>query len=164
MGAPALKDIGLESSLGSNKFHIWKSQFPLQFHSIATTVSGTSDFLNNTALQDKAILEYHKKVWQYLKPVHRYANTFFGDMYVTPSGMIAAAHLAGAGSVIKFLQSEGKKVATDANCVPLTHYMFCLGNKDVTAVIGSAGKPSASASSGKMYDLKQPDIDFYIAF
>ena len=42
---------------------------------------------------------------------------------LTESGLIAAAHLCGSGAVKKFINSDGRVIAADANDVRLTEYL-----------------------------------------
>ncbi|MCW9038467.1 MAG: peptidoglycan-binding protein LysM, partial [Altibacter sp.] len=51
------------------------------------------------------------------------------------SGLIAAAHLGGAGNVMKFLESNGEDVFADANNVPITRYMKEFAHYDLTSIL-----------------------------
>ena len=44
----------------------------------------------------------------YLRHYQHFIGDTINNVVITKSGMIAASHLGGAGSLIKFLQSEGK--------------------------------------------------------
>ena len=48
-------------------------------------------------------------------------------MHVTESGILAAAHLGGAGSVRKFLESNGKKKCKDGYGTTVKSYLRKFG-------------------------------------
>ncbi len=63
---------------------------------------------------------------------------------ITESGILAAAHLAGAGSVKKYLRSNGQEIFSDAYGTNVQHYMkrfsgfdtsFIKPDKDPTIII-----------------------------
>ena len=39
----------------------------------------------------------------------KYSNIFLGDLYISESGILAAAHLSGPGNVKKFLRNKASK-------------------------------------------------------
>lgn len=63
------------------------------------------DFLNSPELQEKAMLDLlkHNKS-KLLKYIEKYDGSTFNGIYVTESGILAAAHLAGPGNVKKFFK------------------------------------------------------------
>ena len=84
-------------------------------------------FLNSPDLQEYAMkqnLLYNKKKLQ------KYINEFDGQtvngILVTESGLLAAAHLGGAGSVKKWFRTG--KVRKDGNGVKITNYMEKFSN------------------------------------
>lgn len=74
-------------------------------------------------LQEKAFIQLLKNNKHYLRRFTKYIGKTIGGIKVTESGMLAAAHLVGNGSVKQFLKSEGKIDKTDANGVPCSHYL-----------------------------------------
>lgn len=63
------------------------------------------DFLNSPELQEKAMLDLlkHNK-GKLLKYIEKYDGSTFNGIYITESGILAAAHLAGPGNVKKFFK------------------------------------------------------------
>ena len=83
-------------------------------------------FLNSPDLQEYAmqqLLLYNKRKLQ------KYINDFDGQIIhgilVTESGLLAAAHLGGQGSVKKWFRNG--KITQDGNGVKITHYMQKFG-------------------------------------
>ena len=80
------------------------------------------EFLNNPELQEDAmhkLLQYNKKRLQ--KFIDRYDGQIVHGILVTESGLLAAAHLGGQGSVKKWFRTG--KVRKDGNGVKITSYM-----------------------------------------
>ena len=79
-------------------------------------------FLNSPDLQEYAMqqnLLYNKKKLQ--KYIDRFDGCLIDGILITESGILAAAHLGGPGSVKKYFRSG--KVAKDGNGVKITNYM-----------------------------------------
>ena len=64
-------------------------------------VNSANQFLASSRAQDKAMEEWLPMMWSYieLQKVDRYAWKQVGGQQLTPSGMLAAAHLLGAQSL-----------------------------------------------------------------
>lgn len=102
-------------------------------------VNSKRAFLNNPELQEsafKALIAKNKFVLR--DYITTYVGKTIGGVKVTESGMIAAAHLGGAGNVKKFLCSDGSDVFADANNVPITKYMKQFADYDLSAVPANA--------------------------
>jgi hypothetical protein len=102
-------------------------------------VNSKSVFLSNPDLQEsafKALIAKNKFVLR--DYIATYAGKTVGGIKVTESGLIAAAHLGGAGNVMKFLKSNGENVFADANNVPITKYMKQFANYDLSLVPANA--------------------------
>lgn len=97
-----------------------------QFHkktlkSIGINTTRT-DFLNNPKLQEEAmkrLLMANKKTLR--RFIKKYNNKSLHGVYVTESGLLAAAHLGGAGNVIDWIRRGDD--FKDANGTPITRYM-----------------------------------------
>ena len=79
-------------------------------------------FLNSPDLQEYAMqqnLLYNKRKLQ--KYIDRFDGCLVDGILITESGILAAAHLGGPGSVKKYFRSG--KVAKDGNGVKITNYM-----------------------------------------
>lgn len=80
------------------------------------------EFLNNPALQDEAMLKLLKANKHTLRrQIKKYDGKLVNGILVTESGLLAAAHLVGAGSVRKWIRN-GKEFK-DGNGVDLTSYL-----------------------------------------
>ncbi len=98
-------------------------------------VSNTTDFLNNASLQEKVFeVNVARNKWILRRDIKRFNGKRIGGVEITESGIIAAAHLAGAGNVKKFLRSYGKKDVADAYGSTISYYMKKFGGYDVSSV------------------------------
>ena len=63
------------------------------------------DFLNSPAIQEKAILDLLRHNRRILKSyIIKYNDSVVNNVYITESGLLAAAHIAGPGNVKKFFE------------------------------------------------------------
>jgi len=80
------------------------------------------EFLSNPMLQEEAMLKLLKANKHTLRrQIKKYDGKLVNGVLVTESGLLAAAHLVGAGTVRKWVRN-GKKY-TDGNGVDLTSYL-----------------------------------------
>ena len=87
-------------------------------------------FLNNPQIQDYAMLKllcYNKNKLQ--KYIDNFEGQEINGILVTESGLLAAAHLGGQGSVKKWFRTG--KVRKDGNGVSITSYMKRFGGYDL---------------------------------
>jgi hypothetical protein len=76
--------------------------------------------------QDKVfreLLNYNKKILK--KYIREFSNTWIRGVYITKTGILAAAHLAGAGGVIKWFKDN--HVAQDLNKTTVVNYLIEFG-------------------------------------
>lgn len=102
-------------------------------------VTNAKEFLKSPALQESAfdaLVARNKFVLR--DYISAFEGKTIGGQKVTESGLIAAAHLCGAGNVKKFLDTEGEFVFADANKVPLTSYLNRFGDFDISVVPANA--------------------------
>ena len=97
-----------------------------QFHKKTLKAIGIkttrNEFLNNPKLQEEAmrkLLKANKKTLR--RFIKKYDNKSLHGVYVTESGLLAAAHLGGAGNVIGWIRHGDD--FKDANGTPITRYM-----------------------------------------
>jgi len=89
-----------------------------------------SEFINNPKLQEQAmykLLQYNKKKLK--RYIEKYNGRVINGVLVTESGLLAAAHLGGAGSVRKWFRTG--KIRRDGNGVKITSYMKQFGGYDL---------------------------------
>lgn len=87
-------------------------------------INNNSEFLNNPELQEKAfvaLLKINKSKLQDL--IEEYRGKTIDGIRVTESGILAAAHLGGAGSIRKFLESNGKRKCKDGYGTTVKSYL-----------------------------------------
>lgn len=85
------------------------------------------EFLSNPELQTEIMVVLMKKNKKRLRrQIKKYNGTMVHGVYVTESGLIAAAHLGGAGGVKKWLRSG--KNPKDGLGTPITEYIKLFNN------------------------------------
>jgi hypothetical protein len=90
----------------------------------------TEDFVNSPKLQEKVMiknLKYNKKVL--VNYIENYEGECVGGVIITESGLLGAAHLAGAGSVMKFLRKGHDP--QDSYGTKLSKYLIKFSNYDL---------------------------------
>lgn len=87
-------------------------------------INNNAAFLSNPALQEKAFVALLKINKSKLKDViEEYRGKTIDGVRITESGILAAAHLGGAGSVRKYLESNGEKKCKDQYGASVRSYM-----------------------------------------
>lgn len=93
------------------------------------------EFKSNSTLQDKAFAALLALNKHYLrKHIDKYDGKLVNGILITESGMLAAAHLVGASSVKKYLNSNGKIIRKDGNGVALTSYLKKFSGYDTSNI------------------------------
>ncbi len=93
-------------------------------------------FLRDTELQEKAFLAYmQRNKWVLRNEISKYTGKKIGGVLVTESGILAAAHLAGPGSVKKFLRSYGNENIEDAFGTSISYYMKRFSDYDTSFIV-----------------------------
>ena len=97
-----------------------------------------SAFLNSPELQEKAFVALlAKNKWELKKEIEKHEGTIINGIRITESGILAAAHLAGAGSVKKFFRHNGKRNFRDAYGTSITSYMKIFGGYDTSFIVAN---------------------------
>tara|TARA_R110002049_G_scaffold30250_5_gene102859 strand:- start:209 stop:865 length:657 start_codon:yes stop_codon:yes gene_type:complete len=95
-----------------------------------------NQFLYNPELQEKAFFaNAERNKWVLRKDIKRFEGKHIGGVKVTESGILAAAHLAGPGSVKKFLCSYGSNNKSDAYGSTVKTYMKKFSGYDTSIII-----------------------------
>ena len=98
-------------------------------------IYNTSEFLKDPALQEDAFLALCSvNKWILIRDIKRSVGRRINGIRVTESGILAAAHLAGAGSVKKYLRSNGVDNFTDAYGTNIEHYLKKFADYDTSFV------------------------------
>ena len=132
MGEAALIDAGYYKKTSGKFNNDWTGIFTGR-----DGVKSIKDFLNNPVAQENAQIIFKKRQWGYLKAVgaNNYVGKVINGYTITPSGLLAGAHLKGAGSVIKYLKSNGNIVEKDAFGTSVETYMKRFAGYDVKEII-----------------------------
>jgi hypothetical protein len=98
----------------------------------------SSDFLNDTYLQEKAFsANTSRNKWILRRDIVRFEGKYIGGVKVTESGILAAAHLAGAGNVKKYLRSGGVNNFNDAFGTSIRYYLKKFSGYDTSFVVAN---------------------------
>jgi hypothetical protein len=93
-------------------------------------------FLSDPILQEKA---FHTNVsrnkWILRRDIARFVGKNINGVEITESGILAAAHLAGAGNVKKYLRSYGQIDTMDAYGTTIARYIKKFSGYDVSHVL-----------------------------
>ncbi|HMC00733.1 MAG TPA: hypothetical protein VKN14_06830 [Flavobacteriaceae bacterium] len=81
-------------------------------------------FLNNPELQEKAfVANLERNKWILRRDIKQFVGKRINGVLITESGILAAAHLAGPGSVKKYLRSYGAVGFTDGYGTTIQYYI-----------------------------------------
>ena len=142
MGHMALQDIGF--MINSTTYSSMAAKFG---------VYSDEDFLNSPAAQDYCIQLFDKKLYGYIKYYgdEKYVGQTMWDIKITLSGLVAAAHLVGAGGLHNMLKSGN--IACDAAGNQATFYLRELAGYDILKSITSSAKESDTSSSNGLLKI-----------
>jgi hypothetical protein len=102
-------------------------------------IHDSSEFLNSPELQEKAFLALLAKNKGELKYViEKYEGTIMNGIRITESGILAAAHLGGVGSVKKYFRYKGKRYFRDAYGTSIRSYMKAFGGYDTSFIVADS--------------------------
>ena len=93
------------------------------------------EFLHNSNWQDKAfkaLIARHK--WILKKEIEKYSGRIINGVEITESGLLAAAHLGGAGSVKKYLRSNGRRGFRDGFGTSISSYIRKFSGYDISYI------------------------------
>ena len=102
-------------------------------------VHNSSAFLNSPEMQEKAFIALlAQNKWELKKEIEKYSGTLLNGIYVTESGILAAAHLGGPGSVKKYFKNKGKRYFRDAYGTSIQSYMKAFGGYDTSFIVADS--------------------------
>ncbi len=97
---------------------------------------GRNEFLNDPALQEKAFYaNLSRNKWILRRDIQWFDGKVINGIKVTESGILAAAHLSGPGSVKKYVRSGGVEGFSDAFGTTIRYYMKRFGGYDTSFVV-----------------------------
>lgn len=98
-------------------------------------VYNPNQFLYNPELQEKAFMaNLERNKWVLRRDIERFVGKRINGITVTESGILAAAHLAGPGSVKKYLRSYGQNGFSDAFGTSIYSYMKKFSGYDTSFI------------------------------
>lgn len=104
-------------------------------------IYNTTTFLQDSKLQEDAFAALCSvNKWILIRDINRSVGKRMNGVRITESGILAAAHLAGAGNVKKYLRSYGTFEFKDAYGTSIRHYMKKFGGYN-TSLIEANRKP-----------------------
>ncbi len=99
-------------------------------------VYNTKTFIEDPSIQEKAFeANLSRNKWILRRDIKRFSGKTIAGVKVTESGILAAAHLGGPGSVKKFLRSYGQNVFSDAFGSSVRFYMKKFKGYDTSSVL-----------------------------
>ena len=124
-----LEDLGMRESSGNYKAvnqygYLGKYQFGRKtLNALGYDNVSNREFLANASIQEEAmyaLLSHNKHILR--KQIEKFHGETINGIFITESGILAAAHLAGAGNVKKFFR-KGYEFK-DGNGTKMTSYMI----------------------------------------
>ena len=92
--------------------------------------------MNSPKLQEKAfVILLSKNKYELQDYIHNYNGKVVDGVKITESGILAAAHLGGAGSVKRFLKSNGERKCKDEYGTSVKTYMKDFGGFETEGVL-----------------------------
>jgi len=131
--------IGFKESQGKYKKinshgYLGKYQFGIETLK-AVGIHDSAAFLNNPKMQEKAFIALlSQNKWHLRFIIEKYEGTVLNGIRITESGILAAAHLAGVGTVKKFFRHKGKRNFRDAYGSSLRSYLKKFGGYDTSFI------------------------------
>ena len=98
-------------------------------------IRDTNLFLNNPDIQEAAFYaNAARNKWILRKDITRFQDQMINGVKITESGILAAAHLAGAGNVKKYLRSSGANSFSDGFGTTIGYYFKKFADYDTSAI------------------------------
>jgi Ca2+-binding RTX toxin-like protein len=118
-GELALRDLGYYTYDGTSR-----NDWLPAYWTGKNGIHSEGQFLASHAVQESAIREYMVLQWHYIQKAWAYDGQVLAGVKITVSGMLAGAHLVGAGNLThKYLLSGGDVAPADGNHVSVTSYV-----------------------------------------
>jgi hypothetical protein len=98
-------------------------------------IQDSKGFLNNPKLQEKAFIALlSKNKYELRKYIRDFEGKVIDGIQITESGILAAAHLGGTGSVKRFLNSRGEKKCKDEYGTSVRTYLRDFGGFETQGI------------------------------
>lgn len=98
-------------------------------------ITNSQLFMNDSRMQEAAFSAYtSRNKWILRRDIKRYNGKYMNGVKITESGILAAAHLAGAGNVKKYLRSGGEYAFNDAFGTSVRYYLKKFSGYDTSDI------------------------------
>ena len=98
-------------------------------------IHNSDEFLNNPKLQERAFLALlSKNKYDLRKYIEDFEGEVVDGIRITESGILAAAHLGGSGSVKRFLNTRGERKCRDEYGTSVRTYLRDFGGFDTRRI------------------------------
>lgn len=98
-------------------------------------IDNPTGFIKDSKLQEKAFAAHtSRNKWILRRDIKRFKGKYINGVKVTESGILAAAHLAGAGNVKKYLRSGGAYNFEDAFGTTIGYYLKKFSGYDTSHI------------------------------
>lgn len=102
-------------------------------------VNDSLTFINSPKLQEKAFVALlSKNKWELKEEISKYSGKIISGVKITESGILAAAHLGGAGSVRRFLKTNGVRKCKDEYGTSVKTYMKDFGGYETSGILADS--------------------------
>ncbi|MGC6430490.1 MAG: peptidoglycan-binding protein LysM [Jejuia sp.] len=130
--ALAFKESGGDYAIINSYGYLGKYQFGKETLRLIG-VKNVQQFLNNPKLQEKAfVANAQRNKWILRRDINNFVGKRINGVVITESGILAAAHLAGAGSVKKYLRSYGLDNFADGYGTTVENYIKKFSGYDMS--------------------------------
>ena len=121
--------------MGKYQFCQGTFQFLKNRNYIDSTIT-REQFLADDSIQNVAMLALMRYNYKQLAPIIRtYRGTWYNGIYISTSGLLAAAHLVGVGGVNHYFHPDNAQYANfviqDANGTTIEHYLHKFSNYSI---------------------------------
>ena len=135
MGEQAMAEMGIYSKKKKNYNNDWSGVFKKNKYGITSLW----DYRNSPEKQEMLQLDYKKRDWEFIKKkgLLSYVGKTINGVVITESGMLAGAHLVGAGGLSRYLKSNGQDDVRDrgGKGTPVSRYIKQFAGYDVSDII-----------------------------
>jgi len=98
-------------------------------------IHDSTAFLNSPRMQEKAFVALlSKNKYELREEIAKYSGKIVNGIKITESGILAAAHLGGVGSVKKFFKSNGERHLRDNYGTSITSYLKNFGGYETSGI------------------------------
>jgi hypothetical protein len=105
-------------------------------------INNSAAFLNSPKMQEEAFVALlSKNKWELQDEILKYDGRVLNGIKITESGILAAAHLGGVGSVKRYFRTNGKRYMKDAFGTSVKTYLRVFSGYETSFII-----PDSSAN------------------